>query len=118
MIAFTVAAIAKLKTIQVNHPEDSVVRISVRDLDDSRLSFSITLKANTQPDDDVQQVDDLMIAVDRQSAPRMEGVTVDHAEADWFRFLHDGQGRMARAAFFSSLPRRILKQAVQQGRNE
>lgn len=93
MIAITVAAIAKLKALQVNHPEDPVVRISVRDLDESRLSFSITLEANTQPDDDVQEIDGLTIAVDRRSAPRMEGVTVDYTEGEGFRFLHDGQGR-------------------------
>jgi Fe-S cluster assembly iron-binding protein IscA len=93
MIAITVAAIAKLKAIQANHPEDPVVRISVRDLDNSRLSFSITLEANPQPDDDVQQIDALTIAIDRQSAPRMENVTVDYTEADGFRFLHDGEGR-------------------------
>jgi len=93
MIAVTVAAIARLKAIQVNHPEDPVVRISVRDLDDSRLSFSITLEANTLTDDDVQHIDGLTIAVDRRSAPRMEGVTVDYTETDGFRFLHDGQGR-------------------------
>jgi len=93
MIAVTIAAIAKLKAIQAHHPEDPVVRISVRDLDDSRLSFSITLEANTQPDDDVQQIDGLTIAIDRRSVPRMEGVTVDFTEADGFRFLHDGEGR-------------------------
>jgi Fe-S cluster assembly iron-binding protein IscA len=93
MIAVTVAAIARLKAIQVHHPEDPVVRISVRDLDDSRLSFSITLEANTQPDDDVQQVDGLTIAVDRRSALRMGGVTVDYIETDGFRFLHDSDGR-------------------------
>lgn len=92
MIAVTVAAIAKLKVIQAHHLEDPVVRISVRDLDDSRLSFSITLEANTQPDDDVQQIDGLTIVVDPRSAPRMEGVTVDYTEAAGFRFLHDGEG--------------------------
>jgi iron-sulfur cluster assembly protein len=92
MIAITIAAIAKLKAIQLHHPEDPVVRISVRDLDDSRLSFNITLEANTQPDDDVQQIEGLTIAVDRRSAPRMEGVTVDYTESDGFRFLHDGEG--------------------------
>ena len=93
MIAITVSAIAKLKSIQANHPEDPIVRISVRDLDASRLSFSITLEANTQPDDDIQQVDALTIAVDRRSALRMENVTVDYTEADGFRFIHDGEGR-------------------------
>jgi len=92
MIAVTVAAIAKLKALQVNHPEDPVVRISVRDLDESRLSFSITLDANTQPDDAVQEIDGLTIAVDRRSAPRMEKVTVDYTEATGFCFLHDEKG--------------------------
>jgi iron-sulfur cluster assembly protein len=93
MIAITVAAIAKLKAIQAHHPEDPVVRVSVRDLDDSRLNFSITLEATHQPDDDVQQIDGLTIAVDRRSAPRMERVTVDYTEADGFRFLHDEENR-------------------------
>ena len=93
MIAVTIAAIAKLKAIQVNHPADPVVRISVRDLNDSRLSFGITLEANTLPDDDVQQVDGLTIAVDRRSAPRMERVIVDYTEANGFRFIHNDEGR-------------------------
>ena len=93
MIAITLAAAVQLKTIQVHHPEDPVVRISVRDLDDSRLSFSITLEANTQPDDDVQEIDGLTIAMDRRSASRMERVTVDYSETAGFRFLHDEEGR-------------------------
>ena len=93
MIAVTVAAIAKLKTIQVHHPDDLVVRISVRDLDDARLCFSISLESQTQQGDNIQEVDGLTIAVDRASAPRIEGVTVDYTEADGFRFLHDGEGR-------------------------
>ena len=93
MIAVTVAAITKLKTIQVHHPEDPIVRISVRDVDNSRLSFSITLESNTEPDDNVQEVDGLTIAVDQQSASRMDGVTIDYTEAGGFRFLHGGEGR-------------------------
>lgn len=93
MIAITVTAIEKLKALQINHPEDPVVRISVRDLNESRLSFSITLEASTRPDDDAQEIDGLTIAVDRRSSPRMEGVTVDYTEANGFRFLHEGEGR-------------------------
>jgi Fe-S cluster assembly iron-binding protein IscA len=93
MITLTLAAIAQLKAIQAHHPEDPVVRISIRDLDDSRLSFSITLEANTEPDDDIQHIESLTIVVDRRSAARMEGVTVDYTEAAGFRFLHDGEGR-------------------------
>jgi len=93
MIAVTIAAIAKLKAIQTHHPEDPIVRISVRDMDNSRLSFSITLESNTEPDDVIQQVDGLTIAMDRLSATRMEGVTVDYTETDGFRFQHGGEGR-------------------------
>jgi Fe-S cluster assembly iron-binding protein IscA len=93
MIALTLIAIAQLKAIQIHHPEDPVVRISVRDLDESRLSFNITMEATPQPDDDVRQIDGLTIAVDRRSAPRMEGVTMDYTEATGFRFLHDDKGR-------------------------
>jgi iron-sulfur cluster assembly protein len=92
MIAVTLAAIEQLKAIQVHHPEDPVVRISVQDVAHSRLSFSITLEATTQPDDDVQQVDGLTFVVNRLSAPRMEGVIVDYSEPDGFRFLHGGEG--------------------------
>ena len=92
MIAVTAAAVAKLKAIQVHHPEDPIVRIAVRDVDDSRLSFSITLEENTQPDDAIQQVDGITIALDHRSASRMEGVTVDYNETDGFRFLHGGEG--------------------------
>ena len=93
MITLTLTAIAQLKAIQAHHPEDPFVRISVRDLDDSRLSFSITLEANTEPDDDIQHIESLTIVVDRRSAARMEGVTIDYTEAAGFRFLHDGEGR-------------------------
>jgi Fe-S cluster assembly iron-binding protein IscA len=93
MIAVTVAAITKLKAIQTHHPKDPVVRISVRDVDDTRLSCSITLEANSLPDDNVQEVDGLTIAVDQQSAPRMDGVTIDYTETGGFRFFHGGEGR-------------------------
>jgi Fe-S cluster assembly iron-binding protein IscA len=93
MIAVTIAAIAKLKAIQIHHPEDPIVRMSVRDVDDSRLSFSITLESNTEPDDVIQQVDSLTIAMDRLSATRMEGLTVDYTETEGFRFHHGGEGR-------------------------
>lgn len=92
MISLTLAAIARLKAIQLHHPEDPIVRISVRDLDDSRLSFSITLESNAESSDTVQQIDGLTIAMDRRSAARMEGVLVDYSESTGFRFLHDGEG--------------------------
>ena len=93
-MTLTPAAITQLKAIQLHHPEDPIVRISVRDVDQSRLSFSITLEADTQPDDAIQQVKGLTIALDQRSAPRMERVTVDYTEAGGFRFLHDDEGHI------------------------
>jgi iron-sulfur cluster assembly protein len=92
MMTLTSAAIAQLKAIQLHHPEDPIVRISVRDVDQSRLSFSIALETDTQPDDDIQQINGLTIAVDQRSAPRMERVTIDYSETSGFRFLHDDEG--------------------------
>ncbi len=93
MISITVAALTKLKTIRVDHPEDPIVRITVRDLDDHRLSFNITLVSSAVADDAVQQIDGLTIAVERRSVSRMDGVTLDYADPGGFRFLHDEEGR-------------------------
>ncbi len=93
MIGVTVAAISQLKAIRVDHPEDPVVRIAVRDLADHRLSFSITLEPSVQLEDDTQEIDGVTFAIERQSVSRMEGVTLDYSASDGFRFLHDEGGR-------------------------
>jgi Fe-S cluster assembly iron-binding protein IscA len=93
IIAVTLAAIARLKAIQVDHPEDPIIRIMVRDLDQTRLNFSITLESTAQPDDAIQAIDGLTIALERQSVSRMDGVTLDYTTTDGFRFLHSEQGR-------------------------
>ena len=85
MIAVTVAALTRLKAIQVDHLEDPVIRISVRDLDETRLNFSITLEAAAQPEDAVHDIDGLTIAIEQHSVSRMDGVTLDHTTTDGFR---------------------------------
>ncbi|HEY7531173.1 MAG TPA: iron-sulfur cluster biosynthesis family protein [Nitrospiraceae bacterium] len=92
MISITKAATARLKAIQTEHPEDPIVRISVRDLDESRLSFSITLEATAKPDDMVQHINDMTVALDRSSVPRLEDVTLDYSREGGFRFVHGEQG--------------------------
>lgn len=93
MIAVTVAAVAQLKTIQIDHREDPIIRITVRDLDQARLNFNISLEAAPQPDDAIQQIDGLTIALEQGSVSRMEGVTLDYTSTDGFRFLHNDPGR-------------------------
>jgi Fe-S cluster assembly iron-binding protein IscA len=91
MIMLTHTAVQKLKGLIVEHPQDPIVRIRLQDLDDERLAFSITLEDSTQPDDEVQQIDGLTVAVDGRSAPRMDGITLDYLEPGGFKFLHPHQ---------------------------
>ncbi len=93
MITVTVAAITRLKEIQVDHPKDSVIRITVRDLNQSRLNFTITLEAAAQSDDAIQLVDGLTIALDQRCLSRTDGVTLDYTRTEGFRFLHTEQER-------------------------
>lgn len=93
MIAITVAAITRLKAIQIDHPEDPIIRITVRDMDQASLNFNISLEAAAQPDDAIQHIDGLTIALERRSATRMDGVTLDYTSTDGFRFLHNDPGR-------------------------
>ena len=93
MITVTVAAITRLKEIQVNHPKDPVIRITVRDQDQTRLNFTITLEAAAQSDDALQLVDGVTIALDQRCLSRMDGVTLDYTSTEGFLFLHTEQER-------------------------
>ena len=88
MMKLTRSAVERLKALVLEHPEDPVVRVEVRDLDDQRLTFSITLEDKVQPDDDAQTVDGLMIAVAGASASRLDGITMDYEEPGGFKFHH------------------------------
>ncbi len=88
MIKVTQSAIEKLKALVVEHPEDPIVRIKVQDQDEEKIRFSITLENATQPDDNVQEIDGLSVAVEANSASRMTGVTLDFNESKGFSFLH------------------------------
>ena len=88
MIKITQLAIAKLKALVVEHPEDPIVRIKVQDQDERKITFSITLEDKVQPDDEVQEIDHLMIAVQAESASRMNGVTLEYQEPEGFSFIH------------------------------
>jgi Fe-S cluster assembly iron-binding protein IscA len=91
MIFLTEQAVTKLKVLILEHPEDPFVRLMVRDLDEARLSYNITLEDKIQPDDEVQEVKGLTVAVEGRSAPRMQGITLDYQEPDGFKFIHPEQ---------------------------
>jgi Fe-S cluster assembly iron-binding protein IscA len=88
MIHVTPSAIDKLKALLFEHPEEQVVRITVKDIDEHRLTFGITLEEATQVDDEIQEIEGVTVAVEGQSAARMDGMTVDYGEPGGFKFLH------------------------------
>ena len=87
----TRSAVERFKELIREHPEDHIVRVQVKDLDEQRLSFSITLEDRVQSDDEVQIVDSLTVAIPTASAVRMNGITMDYQESGGFKFYHSDQ---------------------------
>lgn len=81
-------AVERLKALIVEHPEDPIVRVQVKDVDDRRLVFSITLEERVEPEDQAQTIDGLTVAVPTASAARTDGVTVDYQDPGGFQFHH------------------------------
>jgi Fe-S cluster assembly iron-binding protein IscA len=88
MVFVTPSAVARLKALILEHPEDPIVRLAIKDPDEARVVFSITLEAVPLPDDDVQTRDGLTVAIAAASAARMDGVTLDYVEPGGFLFRH------------------------------
>ena len=88
MVIVTPAAQRQLLQLIAAHPEDPVVRLSVKDLDHARIALSITLESEPHADDQVQNLDGMQIAVEGRSAARLSGITIDYEEPGGFRFLH------------------------------
>ena len=88
MIRVTQSAIVHLKALVLKHPEDPIVRVQVKDLDDHRLTFNITLEDKVQPDDEAQTIDGLTIAMAGASTARLDGITMDYQEPGGFKFHH------------------------------
>ena len=88
MLRMTPSAIFKLKALILEHPDDPVVRIGIKDMNERQLVFSITLESRIEADDVVQDCDGLTVAVTADSAARMDGVTLDHQEPGGFSFRH------------------------------
>ena len=88
MIFITASAVKRLRSIIDEHPEDPIVRIVLNELGDNRRIFRITLEATPHPNDHVQEIEGLSVAIDEKSAFRMEGVTLDYLEPGGFKFHH------------------------------
>jgi Fe-S cluster assembly iron-binding protein IscA len=88
MMKLTRSAVEHLKVLVLAHPEDPIVRVQVKDLDEHRLTFNLTLEDKVQPDDTVQTIDGLTVAVAGASAARLDGITMDYQEPGGFKFHH------------------------------
>ncbi len=84
----TRSAVEWLKALVVEHPKDPIVRVEVKDVDDQRLAFSITLEDKVQLDDQAQSIDGLTVAIPTASAMRMDGITMDYQNPGGFTFHH------------------------------
>ena len=78
----------KIKAIMREHPEDPIVRIATRNLTKSKLQYSITLEGVTQPNDNVQEINEITVVIEERSAPMMDGVTIDFDDIKGFTFIH------------------------------
>ncbi len=84
----TRSAVERLKALILEHPTDPIVRVEVKDMDEQRLAFSITLEDRVQPDDEAHTVDGLTVAIPAVSAVRTAGITMDYQEQSGFKFQH------------------------------
>lgn len=91
MIVLTPAAVGELKRLVGEHPEDPVVRLALQDLDEQRFALSITLEPDARPDDETQDCDGLLVAIEARSAQRLDGVALDYTVAEGFRLRHPAQ---------------------------
>jgi Fe-S cluster assembly iron-binding protein IscA len=97
----TRSAVERLKALIHEHPEDPIVRVQVKDLDEQRLAFSITLEDRVQPEDHAQTVDGVTVAIPSASVTRMDGIIMDYQESGEFKFHHNDQQNDLRSNLIS-----------------
>jgi Fe-S cluster assembly iron-binding protein IscA len=87
MLIITPAARAVLMGLLVEHPEERVVRLAVKDLDEARVAISITLEQAPEPEDRVQENQGLTLAIAADSILRLDGATLQYTD-NTFRVEH------------------------------
>ncbi|WP_447979353.1 hypothetical protein [Candidatus Nitrospira bockiana] len=88
MVFLTPNAHARLRQLLEEHPEEHVVRIEVHEVDERRLGLNITLEEAPQPEDHVEDLNGLTLAVAGPSLDRLDGATLDYNDVDGFRLQH------------------------------
>jgi Fe-S cluster assembly iron-binding protein IscA len=88
MFTITQAARTRLQQLLAEHPEEHVVRLAVKDVDEERLALSITLEDAAKPEDSVQEIQGLTMAMAANSVARLDGATLDYTDSAGFHLQH------------------------------
>lgn len=91
MIHLTESALRRLKTLLLEHPDESLVRVAIVREGETSLTHRITLEDEPAEEDHIQEQDGLRVVMDPATAARMRGVTLDFSaegEKQGFIFLH------------------------------
>ena len=78
MVIISPSAREVLQNLLVEHPEERVVRLAVKDLDEQRIAIKISLEHAPQPDDQVQDNQGMTLAIAADSVSRLDGATLEH----------------------------------------
>ena len=87
MLIITPEARAVLQDLLIEHPEERVVRLAVKDLDEQRLAINISLEHAPYPEDRVQENQGITLAIAADSVSRLDGATLQYAD-NAFRLEH------------------------------
>ena len=87
MLIISPAAREVLQNLLVEHPEERVVRLAVKDLDEQRIAINISLEHAPQPDDHVQDNQGMTFAIAADSVSRLDGATLEYT-GSVFRLEH------------------------------
>jgi iron-sulfur cluster assembly accessory protein len=92
-IALTDLAVERFRSVMAQEKlgADYGVRIAVASGGCSGMSYSMSFENQARPDDTVIERDGLRIFVDEQSAPYLQGVTIDYVvglHKEGFKFLN------------------------------
>lgn len=87
MLIITPEARAVLQNLLEEHPEEKVVRLAVKDLDEQRLAINISLEHAPYSEDQVQEHDGITLAIAGNSVSRLDGATLQYIH-NAFRLEH------------------------------
>lgn len=87
MLIITPEARTILQNLLDEHPEEKVVRLALKDLDEQRLAINISLEHAPHSEDHIQEHDGIILAIAANSVSRLDGATLQYVH-NAFRLEH------------------------------